>query len=343
MPPPPNNFSPLPAAPPIRNRVGRLLALLLGLVWVVGATLIILNLQALEDWWRLRGYQAPATISQLADQATMNSYTRHLFYLNKPQLVGTVSSFRQHCPENKDTIVLGCYHPDQNGIYIYNVPDPALAGVQQVTAAHEVLHAVYARLSTSDRNTLNAELEDFYKHDLQDSRVQAEVKLYQQTEPTDVMDEMSCTFGTEIANLPTGLQAYYSRYFTNRAAIVGFEQQYEGEFTSRQTTISSDDQQLTIMKQQIDSQQTALDNQLQQLNSDQSHLNSLTASGQSRTYNAAVPGYNAEVDAYNQGVNSLRSLITSYNQLVASRNQIAGQLTTLDSALDTRLLPKSTR
>jgi len=211
--------------PPSPNKSSRLASylVLLGLIAIL--VLVGINRLAIQDWFKLRGYQPPAAVAQLASQDTMNNYTRHLFYLNKPQLLGTVSSFRQSCPENKDTIVLGCYHSDQNGIYIYAVADPTLAGIQQVTAAHEVLHAVYARLSSHDRAQLDSQLEAFYKDGLTDSRVLAEVKLYQQTEPHDVMDEMSCTFGTELASLPAPLEAYYHQYFTNRSAIVAYEQQ----------------------------------------------------------------------------------------------------------------------
>jgi len=323
-----------------KHRLGNLLILV---VWLAILGLAVANRQAISDWWRLRGYQPPPLVAQLATQDTMDSYTRHLFYLNRPQLPSTVTSFRQDCPENKDTIVLGCYHPDQNGIFIYNVPDPTLAGVQQVTAAHEVLHAVYARLSTNDRNYVDGLLENYYQHDLHDARVQAEVKLYQQTEPHDVMDEMHSTFGTEIANLPGPLEAYYKRLFTNRAAIVAYEQQYEGEFTTRQNTIANDDQQLTAAKQQIDGEEVDLSAELNQINIDQSHLDSLRSSGQTDAYNAAVPGYNNQVDAYNNGLARLSSAIASYNQLVAARNLVAGQLTTLDNALDTRLTQHTTR
>jgi len=297
--------------------------------------------QNIQDWFKLRGYQPPAAVVQLAGQDTMNSYTRHLFYLNKPQLLSTVSSFRRYCPEDKNTIVLGCYHPGQNGIFIYNVPDPALAGVQQVTAAHEVLHSVYARLSSKDRAALNNELNDFYKHGLTDQRVLAEVRIYQQTEPNDVMDEMSCTFGTELAILPAPLEAYYKKYFDNRPAIVAYEQQYQGEFTSRQNAIKADDQQLADSKAQIDAQKTALTYQFSQINSDKNHLDSLRSAGQIDAYNAAVPGYNNEIRIYNAGVDKLHNAVDAYNQLVASRNQIASELTTLETALDTRQLPQA--
>jgi hypothetical protein len=331
----------LPPVPPQSDRLRLFVSLgaIISLLLIVAV--VSLNRQNIQDWWKLRGYQPPAAVAQLADQDTMNGYTRHLFYLNKPRLLSTVAGFRQYCPENKDTIVLGCYHPGQNGIFIYNVQDPALAGVQQVTAAHEVLHAVYARLSPKERTNLNTDLEDFYRHGLTDQRVMAEVKLYQQTEPTAVMDEMSCTFGTEVAKLPASLEDYYKRYFTNRAAIIAYEQQYQGKFISRQDSIKSDDRQLANMKQQISAQQAALSYQLGQINTDRSRLSSLLASGQTGAYNAAVPGFNNEIDTYNATVDTLRNAITGYNQLVASRNQLAGQLTTLDSAIDTRQIPQT--
>src|ERR1700759_511321 len=99
--------------------LGVLVVLLGGLVW---------QRQHLTDWWKLRGYIPPAPVAQLTTDDGMNAYTRHLFYLNKPQLPPTVGAFRKVCPENLDTIVLGCYHPDQDGIYIYAVSDPTLAG-----------------------------------------------------------------------------------------------------------------------------------------------------------------------------------------------------------------------
>jgi hypothetical protein len=306
-----------------------ILVLLLGLVWN--------KHQQLQDWWKLRGYTPPAAIVQLASADTMNAYTRHLFYLNKPGLPTTVTAFRKVCPENEDTIVLGCYHPNQDGIYIYAVQDSSLAGIQQVTAAHEVLHAVYARLSDSAREQLDNELQAYYEHGLTDSTVKAEVALYQKTEPTAVYDEMSCTFGTEIAQLPAALNAYYAQFFTDRQKIVGYEQQYQTQFSSRQQQISTDDEQLTTLGTQINTQETDLTAQNTALASQKAQLQQLLASGQVAAYDSQADSYNVQVDAYNAALVSLKQDIINYNQLVGTRNGIAGQLTTLDSAIDTRV------
>jgi uncharacterized protein YukE len=323
------------------SAVGPLLVVLVLLIGVLG--LVIINRQNINDWWKLRGYNPPADIVMLANEDTMSPYTRHLFYLNRPELLPTVASFRTYCPENLNTIVLGCYHSGENGIYIYNVQDPTLYGVQQVTAAHEVLHAVYARLSSKERIYVDGLLENYYLHDLTNTQVIAEVKLYKQTEPTDVMDEMDSTFGTEIASLPAPLEAYYRQFFTNRMAIVDYEQQYDAEFTSRLNTINNDDQQLATLQQNINNEESDLSSQLSNINIQRSQMNALANSGQTETYNSEVPAFNSDVESYNSGVDTLMSNIAAYNNLVDARNLIAGEVTTLDQAIDTRLTTQPTK
>ena len=323
------------------KKLGRVVGILLTLAILAAPFLVWWQWNALYDWYLLRGYTPPAAIISLADQDTFNSYTKHLFYVNRPLLLNTVSSFRQYCPENENTIVLGCYHSGQQGIYIYNVQDPTLAGVQQVTAAHEVLHSIYARLSTKDRNYVDGLLESYYKTGLQDQRVLAEVKIYQQTEPNDVMDEMNSTFGTEIADLPAALNTYYAQFFTNRQAIVAFEQSYQGEFTQRQAQIAADDAQLASLKSNIDAEEQNLKQQSAQINTDRSRLDSEQSSGQYQAYNSQVDAFNAEINSYNQGVAKLKADITNYNNLVNTRNAIGQALDSLDSALDTRLSTQS--
>lgn len=285
----------------------------------------------------MRGYTPPALVKQLADDDGMQAYARHLFYLNKPQLPTVVQAFRQGCPENKDTVVLGCYHPGENGIYVYAVQDSSLDGIQQVTAAHEVLHAVYERLSNSERKQLNSELEAYYANGLTDATVKSEIGIYQKTEPDDVANEMSCVFGTEVADLPPALEQYYAKYFTDRQKITGYYQQYQTQFTSRREQVAVDDTQLSSMRKQIDSLESNLTTQGRDLDSQKAQLQQLLASGQTQAYNAAVSSYNAQVRSYNAGITSVKQQITTYNQLVDARNGIAGQLTTLAQDIDTRV------
>ena len=319
-----------------QNGTGPIVSLVMLGLCVVLLGGVFTNRDRLTDWWRLRGYTPSATVVSLADQTTMTPYARHMFYINRPQTFSSIPAFRQNCPENQDTIVLGCYHSGENGIYLYQVPDASLAGVEQVTAAHEMLHAAYGRLSASDRATLDGQLEAYYAHGLTDTQVKAQIKVYQANEPTAMHDEMDSLFGTEIAQLPAPLETYYARYFSDRTKVVAYDQQYQGQFTARQATIAADDARLAADKTIIDSEETSLKAQLAQITADRTRINSYAAGNDTERYNAAVPGFNDEVSAYNADITKLRADSDAYNQLVTERNQIARQLATLDKALDTR-------
>ncbi len=317
--------------------------------WVLALVVLALPLfawwhwQSIYDWFRLRDYSPPAAIASLASQDTMTPAAKHLFYINHPNLEDNGSQFRADCNESEKTIVLGCYHGGEAGIYIYDVTDPRLEGVQQVTAAHEMLHAAYDRLSAKDKDYVDGLLEDYYDHDLKDQRIKDTIAAYRQSEPNDVVNEMHSVFGTEIANLPAPLENYYNRYFSDRQVVAHFAAKYQGEFNKRQSEIKTDDASLASQKQRITVEENNLNQQADQIDSDRSHLDSLRSSGQIAAYNAAVPGFNAEVTAYNAGVQKLKDDISAYNDLVNQRNAIAADLASLQQSLDTRLTTQSTQ
>lgn len=296
--------------------------------------LLYFNAQAISDWWALRNYTPPSAVASLAAQDTMTPYAHHVFYVNHPKLESSASQFRSDCQESEKTIVLGCYHSDQKGIYVYNVKDPRLAGVQEVTAAHEMLHAAYDRLSPQEKSYVDGLLQNYYNTQVHDKRIIDTINAYRQSEPNDVVNEMHSVFGTEIAELPAPLETYYQKYFTDRHKVTDFEAAYEGEFTSREAKINADDARLGQLKTQIDSEELSLQQQLSKINADRAQLESIHDPAQ---FNAAAASFNAEVSSYNAAVDRLRASISSYNQLVNARNAIASELTSLDQSIDTRL------
>ena len=303
--------------------------------------LVYLNAQALSDWWQLRGYVAPAPIVKLAEQDAMTEYATHVFYVNHPKLESNISQFRSDCSEDEKTIVLGCYHGNQLGIFLYDVDESKLKGVEQVTAAHEMLHAAYDRLSGKEKNNINAMLKAYYKNELKDSRIIDTIKSYQKSEPNDLANEMHSIFGTEIADLPQALEKYYAKYFTNRSSVTDFADSYQKEFTRREAEINADDAKLNQLKLEIQAEEQGLQIQLSQIEADRARLDSMRASSSNSEYNSAVLNFNSEVNAYNNGVDELRADIAAYNRLVAQRNAIAAELASLSQALDTRLKTQS--
>jgi len=305
--------------------------------WVLVAGLLFYNQRGILDAWRLHGYQAPNEVAALATQATFTPKTRNVFYVNHP-IVTAQKVFSDNCPSGTErTVVLGCYHGDQDGIYILRVDDSRLNGVEQVTAAHEMLHAEYDRLSRSQKRQVDAMLTDFYQHGLTDSVVKQQIDDYRKTEPHDITNEMHSLFGTEVQTLPTNLEHYYKQYFTDRSKVVALYDQYEAEFTSRQNTIKADDDQLATLKSQIDSLSHTLEKQNANLTAQRANLDSLRASGNIAAYNAAVPSYNAAVDSYNAQAAQLRSLISQYNELVKTRNATAAETNQLTAEISNQV------
>ena len=315
----------------------RFATLLILLVWVAALGALLANRQTIFDWFRLRNYQAPAAVAQLASQDTMTGYGRKVFYVNHPTLLDK-TRFGQSCPDNggEQTIVLGCYHAGQTGIFLRDVTDERLQGVEQVTAAHELLHAAYDRLNKSDKEWVNKALLDYYHNGLADQRIKDTIEAYKKTEPADLVNEMHSIFGTEVAGLPAPLEAYYKRYFTNRGQVAAFAAQYQSEFTSRRAKVEQYDARLAALRVQIESLQADLKAKQTAISERQSQLFAQRNSGNAAAYNAGVPAYNALVDAYNNEVEEVRSLIAEHNALVAERNAVALEENELVKALSSQ-------
>jgi hypothetical protein len=299
--------------------------------------------QAIVDWWRLREYRAPNSISSLANEATMTDDAKHLFYVNHPSLESK-ESFNEHCAdESKETAVLGCYRGNRQGIYIYDVNDERLNGVKQVTAAHEMLHQAYDRLSDKDRQHIDQLLENFYKNGLNDEAVKTKLDSYKKQSGTVLANEMHSIFGTEVRDLPAELETYYRKYFTDRSKVVSYREAYQGEFTRRQDLVKQYDGQLGDLKKQINTNKATLEQEMGFLNEKEKSINQdINASNQS-AYQADVQSYNTTVNSYNTLLTTTRSLISQYNDIVNKRNDLAIQEQQLQQALDSRLNAPTTK
>ncbi len=317
---------------------------IIGLVilWALLGCLFVgwLKRQDLYDSLRLRNYTPPANIVQLATDTTMNASARHDFYVNHPALESS-SVFSNNCSSEggEQTIVLGCYVPPQRGIHLFDVTDARLAGIEQVTAAHEMLHAAYDRLSPSDKKQVNQWIAEAYAG-VTDQRIRETIDAYQKA-GADTTDELHSILGTEVRNLPPTLENYYKRYFDNRSKIVDYSDQYESVFTSRKAQVDAFDTQLAGLKKQIDQNQADLTQQNKDLSDSRAQLDQLLAAKKYAEYNAGVSNYNAKVQAYNSLVATTKSLVSQYNDILDQRNAIALEQKQLFQSIDSHSVPQT--
>jgi len=297
--------------------------------------------QAITDQLRLIGYTPSPEIVRLADATLMSGSARHLFYVNRPSLEAK-ADFQKSCPNyGEHTIVIGCYRGGQSGIYVLDVNDERLSGVEEVTSAHEMLHAAYERLGKKERQHIDSLLQDYAKNGLTDERIKKTLKSYETTEPGQSENEMHSIFGTEVEGLPPDLEAYYARYFTSRRNVVQLAQKYQEAFTSRQSAISTYDEQLEAMAADIKVKSQALENQGTAIDRARERLEASRHAGDVAAYNSGVEPFNAKVNTYNALLTETKSLISQYNAIVEKRNAIAAQTLELQKAIDSSNLPQS--
>lgn len=229
--------------------------------------------------------------------------------------------------------MLGCYTSGDRGIYLLDVENDELGGVEQVTAAHEMLHAAYERLSDGERERINGLLTNFYENELDNQTIKGVIDSYKQTEPNHLPDEMHSIFATQVDTLPTDLERHFSQYFTDRSKIVAYYNDYESAFTSRQKRIEAYDMQLSAWKAEIDQRDQSVKASRDELERKSRELEGLRSSGRYEAYNAGVDDYNALVASYNAELQALKSLIAKYNDTVEMRNDIAFEERSLVQAI----------
>lgn len=297
------------------------------------ALLVFLNMQTISDWWKLRDYAPTARIVALADGTTMSDEARKLFYVNHPQLL-TGSAFSSYCQlEAEKTVVLGCYLGGDRGIYLYEVTEERLRGVVETTAAHEMLHVAYDRLSGDEKQYVDGLLVNFYSNGLQDERVKQTIEAYKLSEPDELVNEMHSIFATEVALLPQELETYYKTYFANRGTVVAMAGRYQAEFTSRREQAAAYDAQLAVLNKQIEENQITSTARRQSLERESVRMQAMQRSGDVASYNRLVDTYNASVQTYNSLLATTRNQIEQYNQIVEQRNAVALEERALAQAL----------
>lgn len=161
-------------------------------------------------------YKPNTEVMQAATEAGLNEQGKRLLYRTDPQFVSQLV-MEQECDVEK----LGCIN-EAGRVFILDRGDNRSQMV--VTAAHEMLHLAYRRLSEARRRELQLLIDEAIK---MNDGVRLESELKGQATPEDRYDEAHSLLGTEYRRLPTDLEAYYATYFADRAKVVAQDNKSE--------------------------------------------------------------------------------------------------------------------
>lgn len=297
-----------------------------------------MNITILKSLFLIAGastYHPPQPVVDLANRNALTDLSREVFYLNQPLIIKDKKFLNKTCvgkeAHSKELSLLGCYLSTDRGIFIYSITDKRLEGTMETTAAHELLHAMYIRLTQEEREKIDQLIQDFYKSvDNQDVRFR--IRLYPKNK---LYAELHSILGSEFETLPKALEDYYSRYFKDRKKVVSFSMQSKSEISRQVSVVAEYDKKLNLLKPKIEQQTKDITNQTENIAALKHRLNAFSKSNV-REYNQLSDHINKQIKMYNQSVLSYDRKVNDYNSLSNRRNSLASEAQELIETLDTR-------
>lgn len=313
-----------------------LIAKILGVVFGIGlVALLFFNRIVITDYIKGFSYSPTPEIAEISSALNLASSGARIFRASSPVLESR-DDFNRDCASfDAEVSILGCYTNEK--IYVYNITEPTLAGIRESTTAHELLHAIYARLSDAQKSRLSPLLNEVYQKN--ESSLKSTLESYDEAGRTE---ELYVRSATQIAELPAELESHFAKFFANRAAIVQFYNNYITPFTELNAKIDALGAELETLRAEIDTKTADYTSRSEAFNSSVAEFNSCadTPGCFSSDYefssrrralvseqnsldalyealNSLIDDYNTKVDDYNSNVlrsNDLQNVINSNSE-----------------------------
>ena len=235
-------------------------------VLVVIVIAIILNRAWIYDWFRGVAYRPTAEMISIRDKLNLTWRGNFLFNATQPEL-NKADDFNANCRQDEGEVaVLGCY--TAGNIYVYDIADTKLDGIRELTAAHELLHAVWARMGSKERENLRPILQQVYQNNL--SVLKDDIETYADDE---WIEEIFVRAGTEIKKLPDVLEKYYAEIFDDQDAVVDFYESYIAVFREIKMKMEGLASEIEVLRDSINVKMTEYENKVNQLEVDITRFN----------------------------------------------------------------------
>lgn len=289
-------------------------------------------------------FEPSSAISKIEQKINLTSAGSRIFNASKPELVGT-SEFNKDCQATEKTsVVIGCYMAGQ--IYLYDVTNDELRGIEEVTAAHEILHAAYDRLSSSEREKVNELLESQARKIAKDNPdFQDRMSVYDELTSSERVNELHSVIGSEVASISSELETYYKRYFDDRAKVVEYYQNYHSVFVTAEKRAKE-------LAASLDSQAASINKSINEYNQEAAVLESDIVAFNRRASNGYFSTQQDfelarailvdRTDSLDDLKASITAAIDKYNSDKAKFDEVASYLTKLNSSIDSSLAPLPT-
>lgn len=295
---------------------------------------LFFNFQIISDYLVGAHFSPSAELSDIIADINLTDTGSRILNASLPELQDA-SSFNDSCStKEQESSILGCYSARR--VFVYDIDNVELIGIKQSVLAHELLHAVWDRLSFSKRQALEPALENAYL-----AHKDTLFKHMQNYEVDAYYDELHSVIGTQItsSDLPNSLRAHYDQIFRNQAQIVIYYEQYSAKFTALSARAATLATQIEHSRTQIDSQSAAYQAAATALDQDIINFNARANRGafDATTFRSERAALLLRQSALEKQYQELNTLISETNQLIAEYNNNITRVNALYSSIDSKI------
>lgn len=279
-------------------------------------------------------YTPTRTVEEIQARIGITPKGERVFHATAPSVVGA-EEFNKECPRQEQASpIVGCYKPNDS-IYIYDVANESLSGMREVTAAHELLHAVWRRMSTAQQEQIGVQLQRVYERTATEA-FEDRMAYYERTQKGQELNELHSILGTEERELTPELEAHYAQYF-DRKAVVALYEGYQEYYDSLQATVTSLQKKLDRLAVTISDDNTSYLVEASQL---EAKIRSFNARAQNGSFSSqqqfSAERYQLErevarLDARRAAVNDA---IKEYNDMYREYRDVGAEIQALNNSID---------
>lgn len=316
------------------SRTGSVVAFLLSGLFIVAAAWLFLNKQYALDQLAVWSYEPSSNVQSISERIGLTDKGEFTFYATKPAIEAQ-ASFNKECPRQEaGSPILGCYTNDDR-IYVYDLTNEQLDGMEEVTAAHEMLHAVWYRTSDADKAKLEKSLHDAYAK-VTNEELKKRMDYYERTEPGEFYNELHSILGTEVASLGEPLESYYAQFF-NRAAVLALHEKYSAVYDALYQRADELYTKMQELSTSIEARSSAYDAAARQLSTDITTFNNKASNGgftsqtQFNSERFALVRRSQNLEAERQAINND---IVTYNDYYTEYQDISKEIEVLNNSID---------
>lgn len=299
---------------------------------VAVAVAVVLNRQWIYDWWRGLSYQPTGEMGRIMEDLKLTGRGEFLLKATRPTLSES-GEFNAECRDDADAevAVLGCY--TEGDIYVYNITEKELAGIRELTTAHELLHAVWERMPEEERRALTAALTKTFE--MNQELLKSELATYDVNER---QEELYVRAGTEVADLPAELEKHYAEIFVDQDLVVGFYNAYIVVFREIEAEMDGLMSEMEGLRAEMDNLTAEYERRVKQFNANVVSFNSCAAvagcfKSEAEFYSRRA-GLLAEQDALGAMYDEIGGIVDRYNALVEQYNADVTRTEKLNQAIN---------